>query len=330
MDTVYEDDDDCEINLDEREEMVPLDTFIDEWQPGNPDQFMELPFTRTTGLQEDIGDTPISYFNALCNDELLSLLTRSTNEYGEREKATSRSAQSRARFWKPVSCSDIKLFFGLLFHMGFIKINRLSDYWKTDTFFNQPIFAKAMSRNTFLLILRMLCVNVGGTTSNCKIKPIIDYFNKRMLEIYYPTKAIVIDESMMLWRGRLRIRQYMKGKKNKYGLKFYALADQLGVVLKLHLYGGATDTLVGGTNHVKKVVKHLMDAYINAGHHLFMDNFYTSVDLVDELYYKDTYCTGTLRKMRKSNPKTVLNTKLKKGELCIQHKNNICVIKWMD
>lgn len=330
LDEMDTDDDDCQIDLNELEEPVPLDTFNDEWQPGNPGQYSELPFTKTTGLQEYIADTPISYFNAICNEELLSLLTHSTNEYGEYERAASRSAQSRAKFWKPISCSDIKLFFGLLLHMGFIKINRLSDYWKTDSYFNQPIFAKAMSRNTFLLILRMLCVNIGGTTSHCKIKPIIDYFNRRMLEIYYPTKNIVIDESMMLWRGRLRFRQYMKGKKNKYGLKFYALADQLGVVLKLHLYGGASDTLVGGTNHVKKVVYHLMDAYINAGHHLVIDNFYTSVGLLEELYNKHTYCTGTLRKMRKGNPETLLKTKLKKGELCILHKNNICLIKWMD
>lgn len=56
---------------------------------------------------------------------------------------------------------------------------------------------------------------MGGTTSYCKIKPIIDFFNTRMFELYYPTKNVVIDESMMLWRGRLQFRQYMKGKKNK-------------------------------------------------------------------------------------------------------------------
>lgn len=215
--------------------------------------------------------------------------------------------------------------------MGFIKLNRLCDYWKQDIFFNQPIFSLTMARNRFLLILRMLCVSIGETaTSYSKIKNIIDFFNKRMSELYYPTKNIVIDESMMLWRGRLRFRQYMKGKKNKYGLKFYALADQSGVILKLHLYGGASDVIVGGLNHVNKVVMHLIKEYLNVGHHLFMDNFYTSVNLIEDLYYKNTYCTGTLRKFRKNNPQLVVKTKLKKGELCIQHKNNVCIIKWLD
>lgn len=310
--------------------IIPVNAPNDQWRPGNPDDEIELPFTKTTRVKEVIADTPISYFEAIFNNDLLSLITRSTNEYGEYLKTTSTAVNSRAKSWKPISCGDLKLFFGLLFHMGFIKINRLSDYWKRDIFFHQSVYSDAMSRNTFLLILRMLCVNMGGTTSYCKIKPMIDFFNKRMLDLYYPTKHLVIDESMMLWRGRLLFRQYMKGKKNKYGLKFYVLADQLGVAQKIHLYGGARDLFVGGSNHVKKVVLYLMNEYINAGHHLFIDNFYSSVDLVADLYNKSTFCTGTLRNNRKNNPKTVINTKLKKGELCIQHKNNICVIKWMD
>lgn len=62
--------------------------------------------------------------------------------------------------------------------MGFIKINRLNDYWKNDAYFDQPIFRRAMSRNRFILILRMLCVYVGQVTcSYDKVKNIIDYIN---------------------------------------------------------------------------------------------------------------------------------------------------------
>lgn len=65
----------------------------------------------------------------------------------------------------------------------------------------------------------------------------------------------------------------MKGKRHKYGVKFYALADQLGVIMKLHLYGGASDVLVGGRNDVQKVVNYVLQDFINVGHDLFVDNF---------------------------------------------------------
>lgn len=46
-----------------------------------------------------------------------------------------------------------------------------------------------------------------------------DYFNKRMEEVYYPKKALSLDESMVLWRKMLSFRQFIKGKKHKYGIK---------------------------------------------------------------------------------------------------------------
>jgi hypothetical protein len=36
-------------------------------------------------------------------------------------------------------------------------------------------------------------------------------------------KAAVINKSIILWSGRLRFRQYIKGKRYKYVLKLYKL-----------------------------------------------------------------------------------------------------------
>ncbi|VVC87279.1 unnamed protein product [Leptidea sinapis] len=190
----------------------------------------------------------------------------------------------------------MKLFFGLIFHMGFVKLNRFKDYWKNDEYFNQTIFRKAISRNRFMLILRMLCVYVGPVTCSYeKVKNIIDHFNEKMISLYYPTKKLTIDEPMMLWRGRLAFRQYMKRKRHKYGLKFYSLPDQMAVHLIM-----------------------LKAAEI------------TCKNLVEKLYVHKTFCTGTLREKRQNNPKEIEGSKLKKLELCYVHKNNICVLKWKD
>ncbi|KAG8228910.1 hypothetical protein J437_LFUL011158, partial [Ladona fulva] len=67
----------------------------------------------------------------------------------------------------------------------------------------------------------------------------MDFFNNRMAEIYSPVKNLCIDESMVLWKGRLKFRIYVKGKKHKFGIKLYVLTESDGTVLKFFIYAGA-------------------------------------------------------------------------------------------
>lgn len=72
--------------------------------------------------------------------------------------------------------------------------------------------------------------NNDRSESIFKIKSLIDLFNESVNSIYYPVKQITIDESLILWKGRLSFRQYLKGKAHKYGIKLYILADAHGIV----------------------------------------------------------------------------------------------------
>lgn len=72
--------------------------------------------------------------------------------------------------------------------------------------------------------------------------------------IYYPDKELSLDEAMVLWRGRLLIRQYIKGKCHKYGVKFYMLLEPNGLNLKFPIYSGKTDQILSGKDHAIKVV----------------------------------------------------------------------------
>lgn len=57
--------------------------------------------------------------------------------------------------------------------------------------------------------------------------------NPLKLYKYYPSKELAIDESLILWKGRLSFRQYLKGKAHQYGIKLYVLAD---AILKMWHY----------------------------------------------------------------------------------------------
>jgi len=51
-----------------------------------------------------------------------------------------------------------------------------------------------------------------------KIDKMTNYFNKTMEELYQLSKNLSIDESMVLFRGRLMFHQYIKNKRHKYGI----------------------------------------------------------------------------------------------------------------
>ncbi|XP_069695180.1 piggyBac transposable element-derived protein 4-like, partial [Periplaneta americana] len=230
----------------------------------------------------------------------------------------------------------MKVFLGLLFHMGMIQMPRIHDYWKKDPLFKLDCFSTKMSRNHFLLTLWCLhfATNPKPGEPNphgrlVKIKSMLDLFNNTIDNVYYLGKNLSPDESMVLWRGHLIFRQYIKRKRYKYGIKLYMLTEDNGMVLRILVYTGQIDNL-GGKVHASNVVLKPMDTKLNVGHVLYMDNFYNSYDLALQLLQADTYCTGILCSNLKNNPDEVTKSKLQKGECKCQYAIGVAVTKWKD
>jgi len=71
-----------------------------------------------------------------------------------------------------------------------------------------------------------------------------------------------------------------------------------------------------------------METFINLGRCLYIDNWYSSVELAEKLLKENTHMVGTLRANRRRNPPDVIGKKLKKGDLIAQQSNsNIVVLK---
>lgn len=277
---------------------------------------------------------PIDWFQLLLDDDFLQKIVNETNIYAFEVFAKPNLTQhSRINKWKDLTVVELKIFIGLILHMGTIRLNRYQDYWKTSRLFDFSLFRGQMSRDRFLIILRCLHFsrNEEGTEDDKlkKVSMMVDYFNKKMDEIYYPCRELSLDEGMVLWRGRLLFRQYIKGKRHKYGIKLYSLCEPHGIVLQFCVYSGSLGNL-GGKGHATKVVMHLMQGKLNVGHSLYMDNFYNSFPLASKLLANQTYCTGTLRMDRKHLPEEVKSAKLKKGETIARYAEGVMVAKWRD
>ncbi|XP_017757887.1 PREDICTED: uncharacterized protein LOC108549141 [Eufriesea mexicana] len=149
--------------------------------------------------------------------------------------------------------------------------------------------------------------------SQFKINLISQHFNETMDRIYKSGRKLCIDEAIVVWRGRLVFRQYIKNKRHKYGIKLYELCEPDGIILRVKIYAGKYDDL-SGRNHTSNVILALMDDFLNRGHELYMDNYYNSVGLAKDLTSKSTYVCGALRFDRKGNPKDLVKKKLNRGD----------------
>lgn len=283
--------------------------------------------------------SPFDYFNLLVNDRIIDLMVEQTNLYANQEiNRLQVTRSSRLKAWKETDHFEMRRFLGLLLHMGPNQSPKISSLWSQDPMYRNDFYKNVMSRNRFQLILRFWHFSDNASRSSDrleKIRPLLDHFNNRMSEIYYPECKLSIDESMMLWRGRLCFRQYIPDKKHKYGIKLYELCESRGLIFQIRIHNSVRYENEHAQNmgQAAAIVQDLMesgDGYMNKGHIIHADNWYNSVALAQYCTENSTYICGTLRVNRKGNPIAVTKKKLSKGEMIWRHNNSLAVCKWKD
>ena len=84
-------------------------------------------------------------------------------------------------------------------------------------------------------------------------------------------------------------------------------------------------------NQTTRIVMGLMQKarLLDKGHHVYMDNYYSSPYLYKELHYRSTFACGTCHPNRKYLPKAVTKVKFKKKSDCIfRRKGPLLCLKW--
>ena len=191
-----------------------------------------------------------------------------------------------------------------------------------------------MQRDRFELILKFWHFSNNEENHDAgdrlsKLRTICDKLIANFQDAYTMEPDVSIDESMVLWRGRLKFRQFIPGKRHKYGVKLYLLCEATGYIYNMIVCCGKLDP-ISGFGHSETVVLKLMEPILDRGHTIYTDNFYTSVTLAEQLMTRNTNLCGTLRKNRKYLPSEVVSAKLKRGEAISRQSNQIVVTKWHD
>ena len=174
------------------------------------------------------------YFKLYITEEIIVHLVTQTNlyatQYIQREQAKLRP-HSIVHGWQPTDRAEMLTLLAMLILMGIIHKPRLTMYWSKDSIIATPIFNQVMRRDRFLLLLRFLHFadnsqyNPGDPDRDklYKLRQIITMIKDRCGKVYSPGKNLSMDESLVLFKGRLSFKQYINTKRARFGIKLYQL-----------------------------------------------------------------------------------------------------------
>ena len=245
--------------------------------------------------------------------------------------------------WHPLTLEELLAYFGFMILMGLVKLPFIYDYWKKDEIFHYSPVASPISRDRFFELHRYLHFEDNSALSPPgspdydrlgKVGTIIGMLSDRFSAVYNPMREISVGEAMVPFKGRSSLKQFMPKKPTKRGIKVWMRADSLnGYVSAFQVYVGKQgDAVERGLG--AKVVKGLTEDLHGTYRHVYFDNYFSSVDLLLDLFRAGLYACGTLRTNRKGFPsqlKTPAQKGLKeRGESKTYQKGNLTVAVWQD
>jgi len=112
-----------------------------------------------------------------------------------------------------------------------------------------------------------------------------------------------VDEVIVQFKGRVVFRQYIPKKRKRFGIKIYKLCEESGYTYDMRVYLGrdshsSTDDMAA----THATVRHLTSRVQGVGHKIFMDNFFPSPRLFDDLDRHKTNSCRTVRPNRRDMP----------------------------
>ncbi|PFX34730.1 PiggyBac transposable element-derived protein 1 [Stylophora pistillata] len=249
-------------------------------------------------IEEDM--KAVDFFQLYSTDAVWNHIVNQTNLYAEQK----RGPEERS-VWYALTVDEFKAWIALTLNMGIVNKPSLCLYWITEAVFKTPFFPGVMSRDRFLAV-------------------------------YNPERKLSIDETLIKFKGKIYFRQFIPIKPGGFGIKCFTLAEvSSGYGLVSKVYTGKENGVVQ-TDLGRRAVMGLMQSFLDKGHTHYMDNYYTSVPLFEDLEERGTLACGTARSNRKGLPWDITDAQneeikgLKPGESVYRQKGTITCVGWKD
>ena len=111
--------------------------------------------------------------------------------------------------------------------------------------------------------------------------------------VFVPGQQLSLDEF-----GRMKVKVRIISKSARYDIKLYVVTDaRTSFVLKVLVYTGKFTYQESTSESLKKtvqVVQQLVEPFRGSYRTVYVDRFYTSIDLLKELHEMKLFVTGTI------------------------------------
>lgn len=256
------------------------------------------------------GDREIDNFQMIFDNKIESKIVEETNRY---------ASQKESKNWSDLAVDELQAFLGCLVMMGIHKLPHLKCYWSSDPRLRVDSVAEVMTANRYKKIVENLHLNNNEAMlpksdvnydKLFKVRPLVDFLNENVRKVYEASSFFAIDESMIAFKGRSSLKQYMPMKPIKRGYKVWCLADSTtGYIVAFEVYTGKESKKSSNTLGERVVIS--LAEYVRPHSLIVLDNFFTSYKLLQHLLEKQIYACGTVRSNSKGLPDFMRNCKNK-------------------
>lgn len=273
--------------------------------------------------------SPLEIFMKLFPPSLFTFIAGCTNE--RLSVYNKESKKPKVPYTDP---GEMMIVIGCNLVMCYNRVPKIRYYWSSKVSVRNHLISSSISRNRCMFLMSKLYFNHPTKPNNCsKI-----YYAEELLECFKYTfqkyrsdsSRQSIDESMVKFKGRSSLKQYLPLKPVKRGVKLWGRCDaDTGYTYDTNIYcGKETETKEGtlGERVVYKLCQTIKDKNVA----LACDRFFSTVALFDKIQFP---LVGTVVSNRKGLPATLAKTKtnLARGEsLFLVNSSNTLITKWGD
>ncbi|XP_014487681.1 PREDICTED: piggyBac transposable element-derived protein 3-like [Dinoponera quadriceps] len=191
-----------------------------------------------------------------------------------------------------------------------------------------------MSHNKFELIKKNLKSSKSEDKKESdkawRVRPIVEILKNNIMRFGIFCTALSIDEMMVKYYSRFTLKQFIKSKPIRFGIKMWALGSANGYVFNFDIYCGKNEETLKLSKcplGSRVVISMLEPLLINtsprklAQYHVYFDNLFCCPDLLIHLKKAGLRSTGTVRDNRVS-VKNVLDKNAPRETHLVQHEQN--------
>ncbi|XP_048048348.1 piggyBac transposable element-derived protein 3-like [Megalobrama amblycephala] len=176
--------------------------------------------------------SPLQYFKQFFSEDILEVIVEQSNLY---------AIQCDANKPLNLTIKELEQFLGIVVYMSLFGLPGTRMFWNKACRVSQV--ADTMTLNRWEAIKKHLHFNNNEERQEDnndplhKIRPLVTHLTSKLTSIPMSEK-LAVDEQMVPFKGRNRLKQYLPSKPKKWGYKILVLAGSDGVPYNLEIYTG--------------------------------------------------------------------------------------------